>query len=111
MSDFVIRNWTLEPYDGEQAPRHVHHNGDEAFIVLEGMLRVEVDGTDNLLEPGGMHLIPAGSVHTFATIGDQPVRVLCVMTPEIDRLIHSLHDPAERDSDEVWEKHHSALAD
>jgi len=32
--DFVIREWNLSPYPGDLAPLHVHHAGDEAFIVL-----------------------------------------------------------------------------
>lgn len=44
MSDFVIRDWRLDASEGDQAPLHVHHGGEEAFICLDGQLEVEVDG-------------------------------------------------------------------
>jgi hypothetical protein len=33
-TDFVIRDWRLDPYDGDQAPTHIHHAGEEAFVCL-----------------------------------------------------------------------------
>jgi mannose-6-phosphate isomerase-like protein (cupin superfamily) len=40
MSDFVVRRWDLEPFDGAQAPPHVHFASDEAFCVVSGQLSV-----------------------------------------------------------------------
>ena len=34
-TDFVIRDWRLDLYDGDQAPTHIHHAGEEAFVCLE----------------------------------------------------------------------------
>src|SRR5690349_12773087 len=93
MSTFVIREWNLEPYPGDQAPVHVHHVGDEAFIVLDGRLEVRDGGASHVLEAGQWHLVRAGAAHTFATAGDEGARVLCVMTEEIDELIQRLHEP------------------
>ncbi|GAB3591759.1 hypothetical protein GCM10027446_10740 [Angustibacter peucedani] len=108
MTDFVVREWELAPYDGDQAPRHVHHHGDEAFVVLEGRLDVEDDGTRHRLEAGDHHVVPAGSAHTFATVDDVGARVLCIMTPEIDELISALHEPGV-DQAEVWQRYRSSL--
>jgi uncharacterized cupin superfamily protein len=109
VADFVIREWRLQPYEGDQAPLHVHHRGDEAFIVLEGRIDVQ-DGTErHRLERGQLHVVPAGSAHTFATVDDAGARVLCVMTPEIDRLVQRLHDPDVEDASAVWGAHHSSL--
>jgi mannose-6-phosphate isomerase-like protein (cupin superfamily) len=108
--DFVIREWTLLPYEGVQAPLHVHHRGDEAFYVLEGRIDVQDGDTRHRLEAGQMHVVEAGSVHTFATVDtEQSARVLVVMTPEIDRLIQRLHDE-DVDHSAVWAEHHSSLA-
>jgi quercetin dioxygenase-like cupin family protein len=109
MPDFVIREWTLRPHDGDQAPLHVHHRGDEAFYVLEGRIDVQDGDTRHRLVAGQMHVVEAGSVHTFATVDtDQSARVLVVMTPEIDRLIQQLHtDDVDRSA--VWADHHSSL--
>ena len=106
--DFVIREWHLSPYPGDMAPLHVHHAGDEAFVVLEGRLAVRDDGARHLLEAGQLHIVRAGSAHTFATVDDVGAHVLCVMTPEIDSLIQRLHDP-DVDMAAVWAEHHSSL--
>jgi quercetin dioxygenase-like cupin family protein len=105
---FVIRDWRLDPDDGDQAPRHVHHAGDEAFICLEGDLSVTIDGTRTPVPPGGFVMVPRGSVHTFASRGG--AHVLAVMSPEIAELIEGLH--ADLDDDEraaLWERYHSSL--
>ncbi len=109
MVDFVIREWHLEPYPGDMAPLHVHHAGDEGFIVLGGRLSVQDGGTRHVLEAGQLHIVRAGAAHTFATVDDEAVHVLCVMTPEIDSLIQRLHDPDAGDLAAVWAEHHSSL--
>jgi len=110
VADFVIREWNLSPYPGPMAPLHIHHAGDEGFIVLNGRLAVEDDGTRYVLGPGQLHVVRAGAAHTFATIGDEGARVLCVMTPEIDALIQRLHDHDVDDLAAVWAAHRSSLA-
>ena len=109
MGDFVIRRWDLDPYPGDQAPPHVHHASDEAFCVLDGRLEVLVGEERRVLGAGEHVLVPAGSVHTFATVGDEPVSVLAVMTEEVDALVTALHaagTPGERD--EAWARFRSA---
>ena len=36
MSDFVVREWKLDPYPGDQAPPHVHWSSDEALSEMIG---------------------------------------------------------------------------
>lgn len=108
MSDFVIREWNLAPYPGDQAPPHVHHRGDEAFFVLEGELDVRDGDERHRLSAGEWRTIEAGSIHTFATVGDAGARVLVVMTPEIDTLVTALHEGGVDAG--VWARHHSSLA-
>lgn len=111
MADFVIKEWTLEPYPGDQAPRHVHHRGDEAFYVLTGAIDV-LDGEQrHCLVAGQLHTVSAGHVHTFATVDDVGARVLVVMTPEIDALVTALHTGESSDLQALWAAHHSSLAD
>lgn len=110
MSDFVIREWNLSPYPGDQAPLHIHHAGDEGFIVLEGVLDVRDGDTRHVLSAGEFHVVAAGSPHTFATVGDEGARVLCVMTPEIDALVSGLHAPGVEHLAAVWAAHRSSLA-
>lgn len=98
MPDFVIRQCDLAPYPGDQAPPHVHHASDEAFYVADGALEVLVGTERKMLGAGELAVIPAGTAHTFANHGPDTVRILIVMTPEIDQLIGALH-AAETDAE------------
>ncbi len=66
-SDFVIAEWTDS---GETewewiAPLHVHHADDEAWYVLEGVLRFRIG--DEVFEagPGSAVLAPKGTSHAY----------------------------------------------
>ena len=108
--DFVIREWRLSPYDGDQAPPHIHHEGEEAFICLDGDLQVTVDGTRRQVPPGGTLIVPRGIPHTFASPGG--VHLLAVMSPEIAELIDGMHaDLGDDERAALWERHHSSLVD
>ena len=109
MPDFVIRDWRLDAGQRDQAPLHVHHGGEEAFICLDGHLEVEVNGSRHEVPPGTSIVVPRGAVHTFATRGG--AHVLAVMSPEIAELIDKLHEPMSADdSKAVWGRYRSALA-
>jgi quercetin dioxygenase-like cupin family protein len=109
MSDFVIRDWRLDASEGDQAPLHVHHGGEEAFICLDGQLEVEVDGLRNEVDPGSFIVVPRGAVHTFATRGG--AHVLAVLSPEIAELIDKLHEPmSAAASQALWDRYQSSLA-
>jgi quercetin dioxygenase-like cupin family protein len=111
VTDFVLKRWHLEPFPGDQAPAHVHESSDEAFCVLAGTLEVLVGDERRQFRQGEYVEIPAGTVHTFATVGDEPVTMLAVMTVEIDALVTALHaakDVSERSS--AWGTFHSRLA-
>lgn len=112
MNDFVVRRWDLEPHPGDQAPPHVHHRSDEAFCVLGGRLEVLVGGTRRILEQGDHLTVPAGTTHTFATVGTAGAQVLVVMTPEVDALVEALHAaPTEEERSAVWARYHSAVVE
>ena len=103
VTDFVIRDWRLDPYDGYQAPLHVHDAGEEAFICIEGDLVVTVDGDRVRIPPGGFMVVPRGARHTFASRGGG--HVVAVMSPEIAELVEGLH--ADITADEraaLWER-------
>jgi uncharacterized cupin superfamily protein len=106
--DFVIQDWRLDPYDGDQAPTHIHHAGEEAFICLEGDLSVTIDGVATPVPPGGYRVVPRGTPHTFASPGG--AHVLAVMSPEIADLVEGLHaDLSDDERTALWERHHSSL--
>ncbi len=39
-----------------QGVRHVHHNNDERFWLLEGLMDLEADGNHTKMRAGGDHL-------------------------------------------------------
>jgi len=42
---------------------HAHADTDEAFIVLEGQLRIDLRGSSVLVEQGEMYVVPKGVQH------------------------------------------------
>lgn len=50
-------------------PAHVHERTYEALMVLEGRLRVSLDGEEHVLSRGDTASIPAGTVHSYAGEG------------------------------------------
>ena len=110
VGDFVIKEWELAPYPGDQAPPHVHHRSDEAFCVLDGRLEVLVGDQRRILEAGEFVTVPAGTTHTFATVDGAGARVLAVMTPEVDELVNALHSAAtDEERAAVWARCHSEV--
>jgi quercetin dioxygenase-like cupin family protein len=108
VSEFVIRDWQLDPYDGDQAPLHVHHAGDEAFVCIDGDLQVVVGDARRSVEPGTFVFIPRGIAHTFAA--PSGAHVLAVMSPPVAELIDRLHDAAsDADRRSLWERFDSTL--
>lgn len=58
-------------------PRHVHHDEEEAFYVLDGELDLHVDGTVQRCRPGSFALVPRGVEHAFQVVTDT-VRMLVI---------------------------------
>jgi hypothetical protein len=66
-------------------------------------------GTVQRLTAGEFVIVRAGTIHTFATVGDTPASILVTMTPEIDALIRELHQVPTAQRDVVWDRFNSAL--
>src|ERR1700682_6703336 len=80
---------------GYQGVRHVHHNEDEAFWVLEGDMDLEVGGRELELHAGDYAFGPRDIPHSFTT-GDSGCRVLFILTPGgFEGLIMATSVPAE----------------
>ncbi len=107
MPDFVMRRWELTPHPFPQAPLHVHDRGDEGFVVLTGELDVTLDTEVRRLSAGEFIVVPAGTLHTFATVNDAPASVLVTMTPQIDALVRELHEVPEDERAAVWARYDS----
>jgi mannose-6-phosphate isomerase-like protein (cupin superfamily) len=66
---------------GSPPPAHFHPAQDERFEVLEGAMRVRVDGEERDLEAGDEMEIGRGQVHQMWNPGSEPARVRWVTTP------------------------------
>jgi quercetin dioxygenase-like cupin family protein len=76
---FIIQHSNLKKKGGP--PRHVHHNEDEWFYVLEGNYIAEV-GTERFeLKAGDSVLGPRGVPHAWAFVGDAPGKLLIAFAP------------------------------
>ena len=64
-------------------PLHVHHEQDDTFFVLDGVLTVQAGDELFELGPGDFVTVPPGIPHTFDNVKkDQPpVKVCNLMTP------------------------------
>jgi len=60
---------------------HIHPNSDEAFLVIEGRLRLEFENGSLELGPGQMATVPKGTRHRTSPVGDRSVN----LTFELDQ--------------------------
>jgi mannose-6-phosphate isomerase-like protein (cupin superfamily) len=75
---FVIQHESLKKGG---PPRHLHHDEDEWFYVMEGRYLAEV-GTERFeLKAGDSLLGPRGVPHAFAYMGEGPGRLLIAFAP------------------------------
>lgn len=99
-NDFVIAEWRdpgAPPGPPRYiAPRHVHHRDDEAWYVVEGILRVQVGNEEVEARTGAAVFVPRGIPHTYWNPSSEPTRYLLVMTPRIYALIQAIHALADR---------------
>lgn len=72
---------------------HVHHADDEAWHVLEGILKFRFADHTVAVEAGGTMFVPAGVAHTYEAID---ARYLIVLTPRLDALIKALQSERDR---------------
>lgn len=63
------------------SPVHTHSREDEWSFVLTGRVGFQVGGSASAAEPGDLILKPRGVPHAFWNAGDEPARLLEVITP------------------------------
>jgi mannose-6-phosphate isomerase-like protein (cupin superfamily) len=97
---FVIAEWRDPGGPPEPrrliAPWHVHHRDDEAWYVLEGVLRVQVGKDEVEARTGSGVFVPRGTPHTYWNPAPGPARYLLVMSSNIYRLIQEIHGMKDR---------------
>ena len=83
---------TVELAKGPGLPAHVHERTYEALMVIEGRLRVTLDGAEHVLGRGDTASIPAGTEHAYRGDGHY-TKVLTMSTPGgLERLIATRGD-------------------
>jgi quercetin dioxygenase-like cupin family protein len=63
------------------APLHTHHDEDEYSYVLEGRVGVQLGPDEVKAGPGDLVVKPRGIAHTFWNAGDEPARLLELISP------------------------------
>ena len=63
------------------APLHRHHNEDEYSFVLEGRMGALLGDEHLEAGPGDLVHKPRGQWHTFWNAGDEPCRILEIISP------------------------------
>jgi mannose-6-phosphate isomerase-like protein (cupin superfamily) len=66
---------------GFSPPLHIHHREDETFYVLEGELTMKCGDRTFRAVAGAFVFLPRDVPHTFVVEGDQPARMLTLLTP------------------------------
>jgi mannose-6-phosphate isomerase-like protein (cupin superfamily) len=117
-NDFVIAEWRDAggPAGPPRyiAPPHVHHHDDEAWYVLEGVLRVQAGKDVVEAAAGSSVFVPRGTPHTYWNPGPSPTRYLLVMSANIYKLIQEIHTMPQKTPDTlraVFAKYNSELLD
>ncbi len=63
------------------APLHRHEREDEYSFILEGRVGAVFGDTEVVAEVGDLVLKPRGEWHTFWNAGDEPARLLEIISP------------------------------
>jgi quercetin dioxygenase-like cupin family protein len=81
---------------GKVTPLHLHPGADETFWVVDGEIRVSVDGVERTVEAGGVASVPRGTPHAVMVTSDT-ARVLTIVTPgckELEMFFRDAGEPA-----------------
>lgn len=62
-------------------PEHVHHQEEEAWYVLSGVLTFRIAGQTLEAPAGTFVLVPRGTPHSFGNLGPEPVSFLELFSP------------------------------
>lgn len=77
---FALVEHTIAP-GALAAPMHRHTNEDEFTYVLAGTFAAVLGGEEVVARPGDLVFKPRGQWHTFWNPGDEPTRVLELISP------------------------------
>lgn len=82
---------------GESPPLHVHRNEDEIFHILEGSMRIHIDGAERIAQAGETVLAPKGVPHSFRVESTEGARCLTITSGgDFENMIREMGEPALR---------------
>ena len=92
ITDVAPPGWSLPP--------HRHTAESETITIVSGALWFELDGERRELRAGDTVHVPAGTLHSGGTLGDEPVHRAVIFSPagmdELFRALAGTDDPGEQ---------------
>jgi len=90
--------FTSQAPRGQLIPAHAHHGTHETFYIVEGGVRVYIQGRDGtktsrLLTAGDFGYVPAGLVHAYQV--EEAAQILGVCTGGFERFFQQIGQPTE----------------
>jgi len=80
-------------------PLHLHHEEDEIMYVLDGELRIEIDGVERRATAGAVAALPARVPHTFQVVSEWATFLTVAggqrEAPPFDVFVTTLGTPAD----------------
>jgi|GEM_PF-2668149 len=73
--------WSAALIEILECPKHFHHIETEQFIVVNGILDIEIDDVHRILHVGESVQTLPGMVHRLKSANAHPVRILCFSFP------------------------------
>jgi mannose-6-phosphate isomerase-like protein (cupin superfamily) len=64
---------------GMSPPRHIHHDEDEVFHVIDGRIRFAVGEREFEMGPGETCVAPRGVPHSFKVVSEEGARSLTIV--------------------------------
>lgn len=71
----------FHPSPGFSTGDHVHARIEEIFYVVEGEVQVRIGDRTMTARPGDFVLVPPGVAHGFGNAGQEPAKMLLVISP------------------------------
>jgi mannose-6-phosphate isomerase-like protein (cupin superfamily) len=90
---FSAHESALQP-NSEPHPPH-HHLGEEMFLVLDGTLRVTINGVSSLVTKGSVAFIGSGDEHGIFNPGKVPAKYYVVEFGPQGKTPHAIDDGAQ----------------
>jgi quercetin dioxygenase-like cupin family protein len=75
------QRWSVALLDIEDSPKHQHYIETEHFIVVQGVLAIEIEGKSKLLSIGEGITVDPRQVHQLKSGSKDSVQVLCFNFP------------------------------